>query len=274
MGKTNITFTKTLVVIAAFVFLASTTVAQDGTGRGNGKGNGLGDGNGPQYFDPETVDTYNGTITEMIGLFCQAGDSNNTGNGMHYVFSADSGETFYAMFGPFWYLEQNDIELEEGTKVKLTGSVVPAHNEDFADHDYLIVTTLVIGKTKLVIRDEYGMPEWAGDPKGGYYKSPNYNGDAVTTVNGEVTSLRTRTRGQYNDAGVELKIRTRDGSQIRAYLGPQYYCENQGLALKAGDRVRIRGSLQGGKIVAQRLRTGDGQNLQLRDRKGNPRWEN
>lgn len=251
--------------------LAQTTT---GNGNGNGSGDGTGDCNGPLYFDSSTVATFDGTISEVVGFICQVGDGNNTGNGMHYVFTSDSGQTLYAMFGPFWYLDNNGIELEEGTAVSLTGSVVAAYNENFTEYDYIIVTKLVVGGTELVIRDDDGLPQWKGDPKGLYYNSPQYTKSQVQTMNATVVSVRTRTRGEYVDAGVELKIRTQDNQRLRVYLGPQYYCEQEGLAVKAGDQIRLRGSVQDRDMVCQYLQTGDGPKIKFRDRKGNPTWAN
>jgi hypothetical protein len=271
--KRNHILKVSIVALLAAALLAMPTYAQN-RGGGNGGGNGTGDCNGPLYFDPSTVVTYEGTITEVLGFICQIGDGNNTGNGMHYVFTASTGEQFYAMFGPFWFLDNNGIELEEGTVVTLTGSVVAPYNDLFTDYNYLLVTKLVVNGTELVIRDDAGLPQWKGDSKGLYYNSPQYKSNKVQKTTATVLKVRTRTNGEYADAGLELKIRTKDNQRLRVYLGPQYYCEQLGIAVKAGDQIKLRGSVQDRDMVCQTLTTADGVKIKLRDRKGNPNWVN
>jgi hypothetical protein len=272
---------KTLTVLTAaamLVMLSSLPILaqeSDVTGKGHGRGDGDGicDGSGPEYFDPATVETLSGTISIVYGLYVQAGTGNNTGNGMHYLFTADSGEKLYAMTGPFWFMESKGVELSEGERVTFTGSIVPAHGDVLTDHDYLIVTTLKADGATVALRSDDGVPLWAGDSKGGYYKSPSYEGGKVVTVEGTVLSVRTRTNGANNDAGCELILRTRDQQKLRVFLGPQYYCEQQGLGLGAGDQVRLRGSVRNRDMVCQQLTTANGDTFQFRSRNGSPLWQ-
>lgn len=270
----NLTILTAAAMLVTLVTLPVVAQIDDaGKGKGPGNGDGICDGSGPQYFDPATVETLSGTISIVYGLYCQVGDGNNTGNGMHFLFTADSGEKLYAMTGPFWFMESKGVELSEGERVTFTGSVVAPHGDVLTDHDYLIVTTLTADGATVTLRDEDGLPLWAGDSTGGYYKSPGYKNGTVVTVQGTVLSVRTRTNGANNDAGLELMVRTRDQQKLRVYLGPQYYCEQQGLGLGAGDQVRLRGSLQNRDMVCQQLTTAAGTTYQFRARNGNPLWQ-
>jgi hypothetical protein len=235
---------------------------------GNGKGIGIGP-RGEHYFDPATVEKFNGTLTESLRFWSGYGDGNYTGNGMHYLFESDGGGTFYLMLGPYWYLEENGIELEVGLKVKVTGSVVQPYFEDYEDQDYIIATEITANGVTVKLRDEEGYPLWrSGNAL--CYNSPDYDGNQYGTLAGTVVAARTRTHGKNVDAGYEVVVRS-GGKRYVAYLAPQWYCEQIGLSLAKGDQVRLRGSLQNRAMVVRTLDC-DGDRIRLRDRLGNPRW--
>ncbi len=242
--------------------------------RGGNGGNGQGVGKGPlgeNYYDPATVASFNGTLTESLNYWVANGNGNYTGNGMHYIFTAGSGEAFYLMVGPWRFLEDSGIELEEGLKISVTGSVVSPYFDGYTDHDYLIAQSITVDGTTVQLRDEEGYPIWRGG-NALNYNAPAFNADSTGLVTGTVVSVRTRTHGKDFDPGLELRIRTNDRKRYTVYLGPQYYCENLGVAVAKGDQVRIRGSIQNRECVARTLQLDGGKQFRFRDNRGNPRW--
>jgi len=235
-----------------------------------GSGGGLGGfgPNGEHYFDPATVATLSGTLIESLNFWSCYGYGNYTGSGMHFLFQSNSGAVFYAMLGPWWYLEDNGIELEVGLRVTITGSVVDPYYEGYDDHSYLIATEITSGGVAVQLRDEDGYPLWSGT--GLHYYSPSYDSGTSGALAGTVLRVRTRTHGADLDAGLELLVRS-GNRRYTVFLGPQYYCENLDVSLARGDQVRIRGSVQKRQVVANYV-VSDGERYRFRDRRGNPLW--
>ena len=237
-----------------------------GNGGGQGRG-GLGP-NGERYFDPDTVTTLSGTLIESLNFWSCYGYGNYTGSGMHYLFRSDAGDVYYAMLGPWWFLEDNGVELEVGLRVTITGSVVAPYYEGYDDHSYLIASEITVGGVTVQLRDEDGYPLWSGT--GRHYYSPSYDAGTSGALAGTVLRVRTRTHGADLDAGLELLVRS-GGRRYTVFLGPQYYCENLDMSLARGDQIMIRGSIQKRQVVANYV-VCDGERYRFRDRRGNSLW--
>jgi hypothetical protein len=243
--------------------------------RGGNGANGRGIGRGPRgqnYYDPSSVGTYSGTLSESLNFWMAYGNGNYTGSGMHYIFTAN-GEAFYLMLGPWRYLEDNGIELEKGLKLSVTGSVVSPYFDGYADHDYLIAKSITVGDKTVQLRDDEGYPFWRGG-NALNYNAPAYDTASVGAINGAVIGVRTRTHGKNFDPGLELRVRAANQNRYTVYLGPQYYCENLGLAVANGDQVRIRGSIRNRDCVAATIQINGGRQYRLRGNNGSPRWVN
>jgi len=276
--------TAIIVMILSLLFIPMSAIAHDHHGGGNGGGNGPGSGGGhgngtyndSSYFDPTTVSTFKGTLSENTGFYQQQGENNCTGGGMSYLFNANTGNSYYLMTGPWWYLEENGIELSAGLELIVTGSVVPPHNSYYADFNYIIVTELTVDGKTVQLRDDEGFPLWTSTDYGGsYYNCPTYSTDSFGNYSGKVISVRSRTNGPNADIGYELIIRTTNGNQrYRVFVAPQYYCEEIGFSCSIGDFVRLFGSEKGGAVVAQRIKVRGEKLHRLRTMKGEPLWIN
>ena len=240
-----------------------------GGSKNGGSGRGTGQNNGNSYFDPDTVGSFSGSLTEALGLLRQSGDGNYTGNGMHYVFTAANGTKYYAMFGPYWFMENAGIALEEGLSLSLTGSVVSPYFDEYSDHDYIIVSEVKVGGSSVSLRDENGYPLWNGT--GGHYFDRGYDRKEKDTLSGTVTAVRTRTNGANLDDGYEIKIKAENKRYI-LYVAPEYFCEQLGFSVAKGDQVRVTGSVDGKDVVVRNLRTSEG-NFKFRTSNGRARWE-
>jgi hypothetical protein len=232
-----------------------------------------GPGFGMPWFDADSLVTLDGTLTSELGFWSAWGHGNHTGNGMHYRFEGDGGELFYAMLAPWWFLEDHGLALESGMAVTLTGSVVEPYWPRHDDADYLVVTEIVAGDTRVTLRDEYGYPQWHGT--GWHYFSPAYDGVSTATIRGHVVRSQVRSHGRDFDHGYELVVRA-GGSRYVVYVAPQWHVEQRHFSVSGGQRIEIRGSVVrdvlGRKAVVARDVMADGRSWRFRNARGNPVW--
>lgn len=232
-------------------------------------GRGTGSNAGNSYFDPATVASFSGTLSESLGLFLNSGSGNYTGNGMHYIFTASNGTKYYTMFGPYWFMENAGIALEEGMSLSISGSVVEPYYSQYSDYSYIIVSEITVGGNNVIIRDVNGYPLWSGT--GGHYFDRGYDKQNKGTVSGTVTSVRTRTNGANLDDGYELRIRS-GNKRYTLYVAPEYYCEQLGFSVANGDSIKATGSIDGKGIVVRNIKTSR-KNYNFRTANGKPCWE-
>jgi hypothetical protein len=140
-----------LVIALSMLLVASAVLAQPWKGwRGSG-----GWGMGSQYnrtYNPATVETVSGTvesvdkITPMKGMY----------SGIHLVVKTNK-ETISVHLGPEWYIEKQDTKIGKGDKIEVTGSRI-----NFDNKPAIIAAELKKGDSTLVLRDNAGIPAWAG----------------------------------------------------------------------------------------------------------------
>jgi len=112
-------------------------------------------GHGGAYgrlFDPKTVETVTGEIT-AVEVFTPM---KPMGGGIHLRVKTAK-ETLSIHLGPVWYIENQDIKLEPRDKVEITGSRV-----SFEGKPAIIAAEVKKGDAVLKLRDEKGIPYWAG----------------------------------------------------------------------------------------------------------------
>ena len=249
----------TLAILAAVTLMVSSTVVAQKKDK-------------ERHFDPNTITTLDIEITQINGLADDSDRGNKTGKGMHYVVSSGS-TSYYAIFAPAFWLDENGIELEVGTSLSVTGSVVESWHEDFSDYDVIIVTELTLDGNTVTLRDaETGDPEW---PRKRHYKAPRWDPDSVDTVGGTVTDVKTRTGGKNNDTGLQITFVTGDETEYKGFVGPTFYLEEIGLSIAVDDDVTVTGSIVGkndkNKVLIQKIIV-NGTEYTLRDDEGKPLW--
>jgi CBS domain containing-hemolysin-like protein len=118
------------------------------------KGSG-GWGMGSQYqgmYDPKAVETLSGEVIKV--------DKITPMKGMHYgvhVQLKTEKETLSVHLGPGWYIERLDTKIEKGDKIEVKGARV-----SFANKPAIIAAEIKKGDNILKLRDENGIPVWAG----------------------------------------------------------------------------------------------------------------
>ncbi len=145
---------KAMIGAAVLVALAFTvSLAAAGPGRGSRGNGGCGTGGGYRgMYDPATVETVTGTI-ESIDRTVPV---KRMRRGVHLTLKTEKGPLSVRL-GPEWYVERLDGKLESGDLVEVKGSRVT-----LSDNPAMIAAEVKKGDAVLKLRDEKGVPEWAG----------------------------------------------------------------------------------------------------------------
>jgi hypothetical protein len=140
--------------LATLLALAADSIAQQGPGpRGGGGGRGWGPGSRyGRLYDPKTVETIEGDVLRVERFTPEKGCP----QGVHLVLGTGGGE-IPVHLGPAWYLENQETEIQPGDKVEVRGSRVM-----FEGKPAIIAAEVKRGEDVLVLRDERGVPRWAG----------------------------------------------------------------------------------------------------------------
>lgn len=133
------------------LFLANGVWAQ-----AQGPGMGMGQGWG-RLYDPKTVETLKGEITSVDII--TAGQMDIPGRVTLNLKTAK--ESILVYVGPEWYVKQQEIKLVAGDQVEVKGSRVTMEGKP-----YIIPTYVKKGDRVLKLRDDNGMPLWAGKGMG------------------------------------------------------------------------------------------------------------
>jgi hypothetical protein len=144
-----------LVALLVVAMLGSVAFAQGMKWRGSG-GWGPGSTYGRMY-DAKTVDKVTGEVATVDTITPMRGMS----GGVHVALKTEQGEVSVHL-GPQWYLENQDVKIEPGDRVEITGSRVTVQGKPT-----IIAAEVRKGDEVLQLRDAAGVPVWAGWRKRG-----------------------------------------------------------------------------------------------------------
>jgi len=130
------------------------TFAQGMKWRGSG-GWGPGDAYS-RLYDPKTVETVTGEVVKVDRIVPMRGMS----GGVHLVVKTDKGDVSVHL-GPQWYLENQDVKIEPKDRVEIKGSRITVQGKPA-----LIAAEVKKGDEVLRLRDDAGVPMWAGWRRG------------------------------------------------------------------------------------------------------------
>jgi len=106
-------------------------------------------------YDPDSVTTIKGVVKAVSVVPARGGRSGGT----HVTLESDGTQT-EVQLGPTWFLEREGWKLTKGDALEVTGSVV-----DWDGSSDVIARDLKKGAQALKLRDERGVPMWAGGPR-------------------------------------------------------------------------------------------------------------
>jgi hypothetical protein len=129
------------------LLLATSALSQAGMGGPGKDGKGPGGGMGMMY-DPQTVETVSGEVTQVQQMQGRAG-------GVHLQLKTDK-ETLMVMLGPSTYLEQQKLKIAVGDKLEIKGS-----RRQHPKMAMLIAAELKKGDQVVKLRDDQGKPLWS-----------------------------------------------------------------------------------------------------------------
>ncbi|MGQ9569515.1 MAG: DNA-binding protein, partial [Thermodesulfovibrionales bacterium] len=139
-----------LLVALSILLTASFSFAAWKGWRGSG---GWGMGSAYQrMFNPATVEILTGIVESVDKIAPMKGMS----YGIHLVLKTDK-ETISVHLGPSWYIERLDTKIEKGDKIQIKGSRVTMMGKPV-----IIAAEVKKGDPVLKLRDENGIPVWAG----------------------------------------------------------------------------------------------------------------
>ncbi|NLC71114.1 MAG: DNA-binding protein [Desulfuromonadaceae bacterium] len=125
-----------------------------------------------RMFSPHDLETMKGEIVTIEKGIPRMG----MGHGVRMVLKTDKGE-IPVHLGPSWYIENQDVKLEAGDQVEVTGARVKVqakgemhHGQGMMgvrpwmmdDQEFLMASEVKKGDQVLVLRDKDGMPRWGG----------------------------------------------------------------------------------------------------------------
>jgi hypothetical protein len=119
-------------------------------------GPGMGYGKGGRMYNPKTETTVSGTVEQVRTISRGAG-----WGGTHLDLKTGTG-TLDIHVGPSRYVASKGFTFAKGDKIEVTGSKVSFH-----EHDAIIAREIKIGGKVLTLRNDQGIPEWAGGRRGG-----------------------------------------------------------------------------------------------------------
>jgi hypothetical protein len=118
--------------------------------QGGGAGRSQGDYN--RLFDARTVEKVSGTVQSIERPSSRVG----VAQGVHVLLEMNDANVLDVHLGPEWYLNDQDLRIEEGDKIEVTGSKV-----NFQGRLSLIASEVAKDGQTLVLRDAQGIPRWS-----------------------------------------------------------------------------------------------------------------
>jgi len=138
-----------LAMMGCWVLLAASAWAQPGMGPG-GRGGGMHYGT---MWDASSVIAVSGEVTAVEKYTPGKGGNSY---GLRLTIKTDKG-TLPIILGPGWYIEQQHFAVAPKDQVEIKGSRIPIQGQST-----LIAAEVKKGDQVLKLRDDQGIPLWAG----------------------------------------------------------------------------------------------------------------
>ena len=135
-----------LVMVLLVVASLPAAYGQRGPGWGNGSGGG-------RLYNPRTVVTVSGEVTAVERIASPRG---RAATGDHVVLKTTNGSRTVHM-GPTWYMDRQTMKIAPKDQIAVTGSQITLGGKSV-----IIAREVKKDGQTLRLRDESGMPLWAG----------------------------------------------------------------------------------------------------------------
>ncbi len=139
-------------VIAGIVYAGQDQGPAAGPGSCKGCGMGMGRGMGGRMYDPAKAETLSGQVVSVEEFAAPRGRGNAV------VLKVTSGSSTMAVhLGPKWFLDKQAMKFAAGDSVDIKGVKTARRGQDI-----FIAAEVKKGSDVLKLRDEQGIPAWAG----------------------------------------------------------------------------------------------------------------
>ncbi len=105
-----------------------------------------------RMYDPKTVEIITGTVINVERITPIKGMS----SGVHLMVRTEP-ETISVHLGPAWFIDNQDIMIEQDDKLEIKGSRI-----DFEGEPAIIAAIIEKGEQTLQLRAANGVPVWSG----------------------------------------------------------------------------------------------------------------
>jgi hypothetical protein len=154
VGKEDLVMKKLIIggLAGLFVIVLVAVAAMAGPGwrcNENGSCGGCGAGG---IYDPAKIEVITGQVVSVEKIKSRRGPS------VGVVLTVDTGsETRTVHLGPLWYLEQQKVQIASGDMVEIEGADTARRRGTV-----FLAAEIKKGNEVLILRDENGVPAWAG----------------------------------------------------------------------------------------------------------------
>ena len=140
------------VIAAMSVVLAIGLTTENASAQRGPRGQGGGGRGAGRMYDSKTVESVTGEVVSVEKLT----STNGMGAGVHLQLKTEK-ELVSIHLGPAWFIEKQDLKIAPKDKIEVKGSRVM-----FDGKPAIIAAEVKKGEHVLKLRDENGVPVWAG----------------------------------------------------------------------------------------------------------------
>ena len=144
-----------MVVIVAALVLASFTLADAQPWRGKGQWPAWAANYYQWNWNPATVETVSGEVMTKDTITPSKGRSGMPAVGM--TLKKEDDYAAYVHLGPQWYFDKQDLGINVGDKIEVTGSKITVEG-----NSVILVSSIKKGDRTWQFRDPQGFPYWSG----------------------------------------------------------------------------------------------------------------
>jgi hypothetical protein len=144
-----------MVVIVAALVLASFTLADAQRWGGKGQWPAWAANYYQWNWNPATVETLKGEVMTKDTITPSKGRSGMPAVGM--TLKKEDDYAAYVHLGPQWYFDKQDLGINVGDKIEVTGSKITVEG-----NNVILVSSIKKGDRTWQFRDQQGFPFWSG----------------------------------------------------------------------------------------------------------------
>jgi hypothetical protein len=144
-----------MVIIVAALVLASFTLADAQPWRGKGQWPAWAANYYQWNWNPATVETLKGEVMTKDTITPSKGRSGMPAVGM--TLKKEDDYAAYVHLGPQWYFDKQDLGINVGDKIEVTGSKITVEG-----NSVILVSSIKKGDRTWQFRDQQGFPFWSG----------------------------------------------------------------------------------------------------------------